>query len=982
MSDPSPPAPAPSTRSWRQRLFAAHRWTGLFLGLPLFVVCSSGTFAVFGHEWDWLADPARRVAVSETVAWDRVGETLDRELPKMRWSTLVAPLEPGQPVVAVGSAPRGQLEYALLDPGSGRLTGRRNVLSVQVYLRQFHKTFVVPYGIYAVTLLGIALLVSAVTGLLSYRRFWRHPFRLRSGRGLRVWTADAHRTLGVWSFLLAIVIALTGVWYLVEAAGHDLAEARIEPEPPTLSGERLAALGPSPTRLPIEALVDAARGEMPDLDVGMVRLPGEVGEPVRIDGQTGAWLVRDRASRVYLDPFSGEVLGTQRAEALNPLHRWSDTADPLHFGTFGGLTTKALWFLFGLLLSMAVLAGPALAELRRAKRQGVSPVRTPLFRPAVLISGGITVVALAAAVFASYQGFGSRILRGVPAASEVAGPIQVGPWNLAVTAHRAATAARAQVLLSPLGGAEPNWQEAVLVDPRGEPISGHGRRWTVDGVEGLALEVTGRDGTRYRSELDFGPAATAHGQRILARAGLDEPPLDPPTYVIVFVVALLLFELAGVVFWAWLALRRPVGGGGLAGKRQDRSPVEEAGSAGASRKPAVAALGALLLVVAGAGCGDDGGDGGSPPDDRSPDDPAFLAASRVLTPNGRTLFVSVEPDLDARTIDLGGALELNGFSRAYAFDGSVFTMDSESLQITRHEVTADLRLEPGATFSMAGRAVRGFRPLFAFLSAEKAYYVDLDGFEVIIWNPSTMEIEGSFPIPEVDREGFEEEATDIEMIGDRVFVTLAWTDFNDLDVIPVVAVVILDGDEDRLIALPEDDRCVAAGGAFVGGDDELVVIGDNDDGRYALLGDDELPPPCLLRIRAGEDGFDPNFYVDLAALTGAPEVGHIAGRPDGTAITRGLGREVDLDEVDDVRDLAFAEVWEWVVLDLDEGTSSSLDVPLSALPFPPFEVRDELYFQREDGDAGRSTLYRVDEDRRAEESLTVTGEFLQLFRIR
>jgi len=526
------------------------------LGLPLFVVCSSGALAVLGHDWDWIADSARRAQGPAVTNWAAVGSSLD-QITGVAWANVMAPVQDGHAGVAIGQSARGQLQYAFFEPSTGEILARRNVLSIQVYLRQFHKTFVIPFGLYAVCLLGVGLLVSAVTGLVSYRRFWRHAFRLRLGRGLRVLVADLHRNLGTWSFVLAIILAVTGVWYLVEALGHDLADARVEPEPPTLSEARLAALGPATPALPIGDLVAAAERAMPDLDVRMVRLPADPKDAVRIDGQTDAWLVRDRASRVYLDPYSGVVLGSQRAEQLNPLQRWSDTADPLHFGTFGGLVTKWLWFLFGIVLSVAVLAGPALAELRRASRQRAPTVRARLARPTVLIAGAVAVIALAAAVFASARGYGSRIVSGLPPATAVAGPVELGPWELAVTEHRAEGASRGTVLLTPLGDGPPSvprWKDVSVVGPEG-PLAGQGTRWAAGDMEGLTLRITRWDGGEQEAPLTFSSATTPRARQVLSAAHLDEPPLEPPPYVLVFIVALLLFELAGVLFWGWLVVR-------------------------------------------------------------------------------------------------------------------------------------------------------------------------------------------------------------------------------------------------------------------------------------------------------------------------------------------------------------------------------------------------------------------------------------------
>ena len=395
---------------------------------------------------------------------------------------------------------------------------------------------------------------------------------------------------------------------------------------------------------------------------------------------------------------------------------------------------------------------------------------------------------------------------------------------------------------------------------------------------------------------------------------------------------------------------------------------------------------ALLLPLA--GCGDesdpsdaDAGPDAEPDAEPPPTNPAYLVASRIRTPGGRTFYVSIEPDLEARTLDLSRSLELNGFSRAYAYDGSAFTMDSESLEITRHEVDAALDLQPGASFSMAGLGIRSFRPLFAFLSEERAYYVDLDNDQVVVWNPRAMTLEDTFPLDAVSRAGFESQATSVEVVGDRVFVTLAWTNFTELSVVPSVAVIVIDAAEDRLEGIFEDDRCAAAGGSFVDENGDLYVVGDNDDGRYAVFGATALPPPCLLRVPAGADGFDPDYYLDLRETTGAPELGHLAGLPDRTAVTRVIDESVDVDALGGLLELGGSEIWQWVVLDVDAGTSTELDIPLTALPFPPFVMDGVLYVHREDTEGGISQLYRV-EGGAAIESLTVDGEILQLGRIR
>ncbi len=65
-------------------------------------------------------------------------------------------------------------------------------------------------------------------------------------------------------------------------------------------------------------------------------------------GHAAAWLVRERANAVRLHPVTGAVLDVQQGEALTPMQRVVDTADPVHFGNFGGLPVKLLYLVFGL----------------------------------------------------------------------------------------------------------------------------------------------------------------------------------------------------------------------------------------------------------------------------------------------------------------------------------------------------------------------------------------------------------------------------------------------------------------------------------------------------------------------------------------------------------------------------------------------------------------------------------------------------------
>src|SRR5690606_1512157 len=82
--------------NWNQILFAIHGWLGLSLGLPLFIICLSGSIAVLSHEIDWLFNPAIRAhGPSYPVAWQTVLEGVREEFPGRTVQSLWGPVGEG-----------------------------------------------------------------------------------------------------------------------------------------------------------------------------------------------------------------------------------------------------------------------------------------------------------------------------------------------------------------------------------------------------------------------------------------------------------------------------------------------------------------------------------------------------------------------------------------------------------------------------------------------------------------------------------------------------------------------------------------------------------------------------------------------------------------------------------------------------------------------------------------------------------------------
>lgn len=367
-----------ATRLWWQ----VHQWAGLKLTLLLSFVLLTGTLAVFAHEIDWLLRPAMRVdpatATQRDVDWAAVARSVAQREPQSRIITLSAPIDPWFAAVAVVDRPvavdETRTRFVYLHPATGAYLGDGHWVSVQRVLRNLHRHLMLPtkYGVPLVSSLAIVMLATFVTSFMIYKRWWQGFFKpMRFERPRRAW-GDAHRLAGVWSLPFLLLMILTGLWYLVESLGGSA--PRIGPPL-----QRGAAVSTVEAVALLPRSLAAAREAFPGLSIERIVFPTAASAEFRIEGQYRAVLVRERANAVSTDPVSATVRSVIDGRDLSIHQRISEMADPLHFGNFGGLWTKAIWFLFGLLLTALSISGAVIYALRIAAARGpaANRVATP-----------------------------------------------------------------------------------------------------------------------------------------------------------------------------------------------------------------------------------------------------------------------------------------------------------------------------------------------------------------------------------------------------------------------------------------------------------------------------------------------------------------------------------------------------------------------------------------------------------------------------
>lgn len=390
-----------SNRDW----FRVHSFTGVVTGLMLFLICFSGTWAVVSHELDWLANPDLRVQPGETRAsWGELVDAVQAEYPEAEILWVRAPLYPVSTATALVDIDGGAMTKIHLDPYTAEVTGRSSFVDFQRFIRNFHMNLfsLGGFGIYLVSAFSVTLLVSLVAAMMFYRRWWTRFFRFRTGSG-RVLLSESHKTAGLWSLWFLAVMAVTGIWYLFEIARLDFMDGKF-----SHAGFGASAIHevPAPVvaegaeRLPLDALIERIRQARPDLEIKMVGPGISHAGAMYVEGDAGHVLVRSRANFVHVDASDGRTLYSQDVSDLPLYWRWSETADPLHFGDFGGLWSKAIWFVFGLALCGLILTGTWLHASRlAASRGGQARHRWPGTWAALVV----TLLVLGASVHAGFD---------------------------------------------------------------------------------------------------------------------------------------------------------------------------------------------------------------------------------------------------------------------------------------------------------------------------------------------------------------------------------------------------------------------------------------------------------------------------------------------------------------------------------------------------------------------------------------------------
>jgi len=376
-------------------LLAIHGWSGILLGLLLYTVICTGVAAVFAEEInDWASPLSHRkpAAVFPAGIDEQVRRLATQVDPELLEEIAAFPSAGGRvnlryhrhDIAPDGKPGERGVEFEL-DPATWQLLDRRegweeeiaaetHAGGVAAWLINLHVRLHIPepYGLFVTGVLGLAMMIAAVTGILVHRHLLAELFTLRLGRDALLRRRDLHVVAGTWNLPFALILAFTGSFFSFAASVGIPAIAMIQfggdqeklietlygaarPEnsqPASLASiEAMLADTRSRNRAEPEYFSVAHYGRADATVTIFTHLPDDelVYSSFIYDGPSGA-LVREQ-------PPIGRVPSTG-ASVVGLMY-------PLHFGNFAGAASKTVWVALGIAAAYVSLTGMLLWTRRR-----------------------------------------------------------------------------------------------------------------------------------------------------------------------------------------------------------------------------------------------------------------------------------------------------------------------------------------------------------------------------------------------------------------------------------------------------------------------------------------------------------------------------------------------------------------------------------------------------------------------------------------
>ncbi len=347
--------------SFRQSMGLLHSWGGLIAGWIGFAIFLTGTLAVFDDEITRWASPELAVTAPATPGQIvSVMKTLEARSPNYWFASMPADRTPAMRIMWKGNGEH--IKRAQTDPASGRLLKERSTGGGGFFTRFHYTLHAETIGSWIVAAVSVAMLVAMLSGIIIHRRIFSDFFTFRPRAAAQRRWLDLHNLLAVLTLPFLLMIVYTGLTiksrnYLPVPAGPNRAAA-----PAPLAKAPAAAIVPRDlTILYTRAEAVLGRGR-----IAFITVREEKGQRLLVASRTFDDRLNLSTDTATFDRASGMLLGTTQVD--RPFYLTQRVFAGLHFGQYGGLAVRWLYFCLGLAGAVMIGTGVILFSIKRPGR--------------------------------------------------------------------------------------------------------------------------------------------------------------------------------------------------------------------------------------------------------------------------------------------------------------------------------------------------------------------------------------------------------------------------------------------------------------------------------------------------------------------------------------------------------------------------------------------------------------------------------------
>jgi hypothetical protein len=314
--------------------------------------------------------------------------------------------------------------------------------------------------------------------------------------------------------------------------------------------------------------------------------------------------------------------------------------------------------------------------------------------------------------------------------------------------------------------------------------------------------------------------------------------------------------------------------------------------------------------------------------------PLYLIGHTVYSPDQANTYLSVVSSLAGdEEPDLSRSLEIGGAAVPYGIAGSrkVYVSSQEAGTMTEVIFDDDARPSMGRVVSFANQGINDTWGLNILLSPTKAYHISQSTFDVVVWNPEEMTVMGSFATglgldAAYDSRVF---VRDPIFVGNQlVLVSGQWADYTPDN---VTSVTVIDTVNDVVVSNETETRCYSLLAFAPDAEGNRYFISNGLGATGHLSTPDLVPPPCMIRMRAGETSFDRDWSRSLTADLGTSLWTGIAPGSEGKLFVQAIAQDAAaVLAATDALEMANVLGWTWYQLMNGDAAPTPIETPLTA----------------------------------------------------